>query len=65
MARSEAQKAADKRYAANHKGDFVTWTTKFKTAEAGQIDAIIQESGMTRAEFIRWAVRAWEEGHQS
>ncbi len=60
MARSEAQRAADKRYAANHKGEFVTWTTKFKTAEAEEIDEIIKQSGMTRAEFIRWAVTKYK-----
>jgi hypothetical protein len=56
MARSEAQKAADKRYKETHKGESVTWTTKFKTAEAAEIDAVIKSSGMSRAEFIRWAV---------
>lgn len=60
MARSDAQRAADKRYAANHKGEFVTWTTKFKTAEAEEIDEIIKQSGMTRAEFIRWAVTKYK-----
>lgn len=56
MARSEAQKAADKRYKETHKGESVTWTTKFKTAEAAEIDAVIKSSGMSRAEFILWAV---------
>ena len=56
MARSEAQKAADKRYKETHKGESVTWTTKFKTAEAAEIDAVIKSSGMSRAEVIRWAV---------
>lgn len=61
MARSEAQKAADKRYKETHKGDFVTWTTKFKPAEAAEIDAVIKSSGKTRAEFIRWAVEKFKE----
>lgn len=60
MARSEAQKAADKRYAETHKGNFTTWTTKFKPAEADEIDAVIKSSGMTRAEFIRWAVEQYK-----
>lgn len=60
MARSEAQKAADKRYAENHKGEFVTWTTKFKPSEAAEIDAIIKASGMTRADFIRWAAEKYK-----
>ncbi len=57
MARSEAQKAADKRYKELHRGESVTWTTKFKTAEAAEINAIIKRSGMNKAEFIRWAVK--------
>ncbi len=61
MARSEAQKAADKRYKETHKGDFITWTTKFKPAEAAEIDAVIKSSGKTRAEFIRWAVEKFKE----
>lgn len=61
MARSEAQKAADKRYKETHKGDFITWTTKFKPAEAAEIDAVIKLSGKTRAEFIRWAVEKFKE----
>jgi hypothetical protein len=61
MARSEAQKAADKRYTEAHKGDFITWTTKFKPAEAAEIDAVIKSSGKSRAEFIRWAVEKFKE----
>ena len=51
MARSEAQKAADRRYAAAHKGEFITWTTKLKPAEA----AVIKANNMSRADFLRWA----------
>ena len=61
MARSEAQKAADKRYKETHKKDFVTWTTKFRTEEAEAIDEIIKASGMSKAEFIRWAVALLKE----
>lgn len=61
MARSDAQKAADRRYAENHKGNFITWTTKFKPAEAEEIDEIIKQSGMSRADFIRWAVAKYKE----
>lgn len=61
MVRSEAQKAADKRYAEKHKGSFVTWTTKFRTGEAREIDGVIKQSGMSRADFIRWAVARYKE----
>lgn len=56
MARSEAQKAADKRYRDAHKSDSVTWGTKLSPAEAAEIDSIIKNSGMNKAEFLRWAV---------
>lgn len=56
MARSEAQKAADKRYRETHKNENVKWATWLKPAEATEINAIIKNSGMTKAEFLRWAV---------
>ncbi|MFR2460280.1 MAG: hypothetical protein ACLTAN_00215 [Christensenellaceae bacterium] len=55
MTRSEAQKAADKRYRETHKKDSVTWGTKLTPAEAAEIDAIIKNCGMNRAQFLRWA----------
>lgn len=55
MTRSEAQKAADKRYRETHKKDSVTWGTKLTPAEAAEIDAIIKNSGMNKAHFLRWA----------
>lgn len=57
MARSEAQKQADKRYRETHKKDSVTWGTKLTPAEAEGINAIIKNSGMNKAEFLRWAVQ--------
>lgn len=60
MARSEAQKAADKKYRESHKGNDVSWGTRFKPAEAEDIDAVIKESGMSRAEFVRWAVEQYK-----
>lgn len=56
MARSEAQKAADKRYREAHKNDLVTWGTKIPPTEANEIDALLKSRGMNRAEFLRWAV---------
>lgn len=55
MARSEAQKAADKRYRETHKNDSIKWTTWLKPDEAVEIDAIIKNSGMNKAQFLRWA----------
>ncbi len=56
MARSEAQKAADKRYRETHKNIDVSWGTRLKPAEAAEIDGIIEQNVMNRAEFLRWAV---------
>lgn len=55
MARSEAQKAADKRYRETHKGQLVTFATKLPPAECAEIDELIKSQGMNKAEFIRWA----------
>ena len=55
MTRSEAQKAADTRSRETHKKDSVTWGTKLTPAEAAEIDAIIKNCGMNRAQFLRWA----------
>ena len=60
MARSEAQKAADKRYREAHKGDLTKWGTWLKPSEATEIDVLIKDSGMSRAEFIRWAVATYK-----
>lgn len=56
MARSEAQKAADKRYRETHKKNSIKWATWLKPAEAAEIDAMIKNSGMNKAEFLRWAI---------
>ncbi len=61
MARSDAQKAADKRYRETHKGDLIRWGTSFKPAEFADIEATLKQSGMNRAEFIRWAVAKLKE----
>lgn len=61
MARSEAQKAADKRYRETHKNDMKKWATWFKPEEAAEIDAIIKQSGMSKADFIRWAIEKYKE----
>lgn len=55
MARSEAQKAADKKYRETHKRDSIKWCTWLKPAEASEIDGIIKNSGMNKAQFLRWA----------
>ncbi len=65
MARSEAQKAADKRYRETHKNEAVKWATWLKPEEAERIDAIIKGSGMNKAEFLRWAVAELQKNNQA
>lgn len=56
MPRSEAQKAADKRYRETHKKDYIKWATWLKPDEAAKIDKVIKENGMNKAELLRWAM---------
>ena len=61
MARSEAQKAADRRYKEAHKGEYISWATKLKPEVLAEIDAVIKANNMTRADFLRWAVEKLKE----
>ena len=61
MARSEAQKAADKRYAEKTKGRYDRWTVYLLPDEMERIEAVVKSSGMSKADFLRWAVRTWQE----
>ena len=56
MARSEAQKAADKRYAEKTKGKYERFVVPFKPDELARINEAIAASGMSKADFVRWAV---------
>lgn len=56
MARSEAQKAADKKYAAKINGKYKPFIVNLPPDELARIDAIIAAAGMKKAEFLRWAV---------
>lgn len=56
MARSEAQKAADARYAKKINGKYKPFIVNLDPAELALINAVIAASGMKKAEFLRWAV---------
>ena len=56
MPRSEAQKAADKRYAAKTKGKYVQFAVNLLPEEYKHICDAIEAAGMGKAEFLRWAV---------
>ena len=55
MARSEAQKAADKRYAAKVNGKYKPFIVNLTPEELAYIDGVIKAVGMKKAEFLRWA----------
>ena len=60
MTRSEAQKAADKKYAAKISGKYKPFIVNLTPEELAHIDGVIKASGMKKAEFLRWAVGALE-----
>jgi len=53
--RSEAQKAADKRYKAAHKAENALFQAAVKTAELKEIEELLTARKMTKAAFVRWA----------
>lgn len=60
--RTEAQKAADKRYATKNKNAQKTIGFRLPTAEAEAIEAAIAQSGLSKVAFLRRAVIAFEKG---
>lgn len=57
MARSEAQKAADKRYATKNKNKYEHFVVHLKPEEYENISSAIETAGMSKADFLRWAVK--------
>lgn len=56
MERSEAQRAADRKYRETHPtGCGVPWGTTLTAEDAEELEAVRKRSGMGRAEFLRWA----------
>ena len=62
MARSEAQKKADKAYKERHKGDYRLFSTGFKTEEAEQIDVILTNYNISKADLVRRATERVTQG---
>lgn len=56
MARSEAQKAADARYAKKINGKYERFVVNVLPEEYDHICKVISSAGMGKAEFLRWAV---------
>ena len=59
--RSPAQRAADARYAAKNPNRNKALQFMFSAAEAEEIDQIIAETGLTKADFLRRAVKAHQD----
>lgn len=56
MARSETQKAADKRYREKTKDTYKHFVVNLKREDCDRIESAIKNSGMNKAEFLRWAI---------
>lgn len=56
MVRSEAQKAADKRYAEKIKDKHKQFAVNLKSDEYERVTVAIAQAGMSKADFLRWAV---------
>ena len=61
MARTDAQRAADKKYAAKINGKYKPFIVNLMPDELAHIAAVIAASGMKKAEFLRWAIKQLEE----
>ncbi len=63
--RSEAQKKADKRYREKNRSIILEREGRFQTtlpkADLKQINEAIESSGMSKADFLRWAVNKLKE----
>lgn len=61
MARSEAQKEADKRYAKKINGKYKSFIVNLKPEELEFMDEVIHSTGYTKADFLRWAIKQAQE----
>ena len=55
MPRSDAQKAADKRYAEKIKEQQRHFAVNLKAEEYDRITATLEAAAMSKADFLRWA----------
>lgn len=55
--RTEAQKRADKKWAELHRKEYVMWGSCFKRDEAESFNEVLKLHGLSKAEFIRQAIK--------
>lgn len=60
--RSEAQKAADKRYQAKAGHRYKCFIVHLLPDELERMSDVIRRSGMSKADFLRWAIQVLEGG---
>lgn len=60
--RSEAQKAADKRYQAKARHRYKCFIVHLLPNELEHMSDLIRRSGMSKADFLRWAVKILDGG---
>lgn len=58
--RSEAQKAADKRYRERTKGAYSNLVFPLKTEERAAVEETLARLGVKKVEFLRWAIAELE-----
>ena len=56
MERTEAQKRADKRYSEKIKGKHKQFSVNLKVEEYQTLENILDGLGLSKADFLRWAV---------
>ena len=61
MARSEAQKAADRRYKETHTDKTVPWGTRLLPDDVAKLKAAVKEYGQGNAAFFLFSVEQWNE----
>ena len=59
--RSDAQRRADKRYAEKTKGKYKQFAVNLSENEYNTICDLIESSGMTKADFLRWCINNLKE----
>jgi hypothetical protein len=54
--KTEAQKAANRRYNQKIKDQITTWGSRFWRTDMERFNDVLKAHNMSRADFIRWAV---------
>lgn len=62
MAKTEAQKRAQKNYADKHKGEYKVFQTGFKVDEAERIEATLKNHNISKADLVRRAAERLTQG---